>query len=162
MCACTPCSDSPSARCTRANASPACSIEKPNFESAWPVEIFSCVSPRTSGVTRTSTCCSPPRARAPREQTLQALDLVEVVEHDQPNAALQRHAQLGLGLGVAVQHDALGRKARVQREVQLAAGGHVAPQPLLREQRQHRRAGKRLGGEHHVQVLVALAAAGRR
>ena len=82
------------------------------------------------------------RLRAPRspsapvgDQPLQALDLVEVVDHDQPDAVAQRHPQLGLGLGVAVQHDPLGREARVQRQVQLAAGGDVAPQALLREQR---------------------------
>ena len=39
----------------RSIAAGASAIEKPNFESAWPVEIFSCVSPRTSGVTRIST-----------------------------------------------------------------------------------------------------------
>ncbi len=73
-------------------------------------------------------------------QSLQPVDLVEVIDHDQPHARLQRHPQLGFGLGVAVHHDPLGRIAGVQRQVQLARGGHVAPQSLLREQAQHGRA----------------------
>ena len=50
--------------------------------------------------------------RSPRRTSRsQAVDLVEVVDHDQAHAVLQRHAQLGLGLGVAVQHDPLGRES---------------------------------------------------
>jgi hypothetical protein len=59
-----------------------------------------------------------------------------------------------------VDHDALGREARRQRHVQLAARCHVTPQPLAREQREHRAAGERLRGEHHVEVLVSGVAAG--
>ena len=99
-------------------------------------------------------------AGASSRQPLETIDLVEVVDHDQPDARIERHPQLRLGLRVAVQHDPLGREARVQREVQLAAGGHVAPQALLREQREHGGAGERLGGEHHVEVLVARLRAG--
>jgi len=96
------------------------------------------------------------------QQPLQALDLVEVVDHDQPDAVLQGHAQLILGLGVAVQHDPLGREPRVQGQVQLAAGGHVAPQALPREQLEDRRAGERLGGEHHMEGIVPRVAPGLR
>ena len=40
----------------RAIAAGTSAIENPNLESAWPVEIFSCVSPRTLGVTLIRTC----------------------------------------------------------------------------------------------------------
>ena len=89
------------------------------------------------------------------EEVPQAVDLVEVVDHDQGDPLLQGESQLGLGLGVAVHQDALGRKARVQGQMQLAAGGHVAPEGLFGKQRQHRGAGKRLGGEYHAEVLLA-------
>ena len=156
MCAWMPRSESgPTAR-TRSIASGACAIAKPNFESAWPVEIFSWVSPRTSGVTRTSTGCSPPVGeRALGDELLEALDLVEVVDHDRAHAMAHRHAQLRLRLRVAVEDDPLGLEAGDEREMQLAAGGHVAPQPLLGEQAQHRRAGEGLGGEDDVEVGVA-------
>ncbi len=158
MCACSPLNASPSIACTRAIASCACAIEKPNFESAWPVEIFSCVSPRTSGVTRTSTRCSD--AAALGEQPLEPVDLVEVVHHDQPHSEPQGHAELGLGLGVAVQHDPLRPKARRERQVKLASRGDVAPQPLLREHPQDGRAGEGLGGEHDLEVVMARVAPG--
>ncbi len=89
------------------------------------------------------------------QQQREPVDLVEVVDHDQPHPHLERHPQLGLGLGVAVHHDPLGRIARVQRQMQLARGGDVAPQSLPREQAQHGRAGERLGGEHDVEIRVA-------
>ena len=59
-----------------------------------------------------------------------------------------------------MQDDPLGREAGGEREMQLAAGGHVAPQPLLGEQAQHGGAGEGLGGEHDVEVGVAGVAAG--
>ena len=53
-----------------------------------------------------------------------------------------------------------GREAGPQRQVQLAARGNVAPQALLPEELEHRRAGERLGGEHDLEVLVAGVAGG--
>jgi len=97
---------------------------------------------------------APVAALALRDQPAEALDLVEVVDHDQPDAVSQGHAQLGLGLGVAVHHDPLRREAGRQREVQLAAGGGIAPEPLAGEQRQHGGAREGLGGEHDVHVRV--------
>jgi hypothetical protein len=55
-----------------------------------------------------------------------------------------------------VQVDAPGREAGVQRQVQLAARGHVAAQPLLGEQAQDGRAGQRLGGEHDLARSVVM------
>ena len=86
----------------------------------------------------------------------EAVDLIEVVQRDQAHSSAQRHRELGLGLGVAVQHDPLGREARAQGQVQLAAGGHVAPQSLLRKQSEDRRARERLRRKQHIAVGVAL------
>ena len=48
-------------------------------------------------------------------------------------------------------------EAAAQRQRELAAGGDVAGDPLLGEHAVDRRAGKRLGGEQHVEVLRAGA-----
>ncbi len=94
------------------------------------------------------------------EQPSQPVDLIEVVEHNQPDSALERHAQLVLRLGIAVHHDSLGREAGVQRQVKLTPGGHIAPQALLGKQAQHGGAGERLRSEHHPEVLVTRVATG--
>ena len=47
-----------------------------------------------------------------------------------------------------------GSKPPAQRQRQLAAGGHVAGQPLLGEHPVDGGAGERLGGEQHVAVGV--------
>ena len=91
----------------------------------------------------------------PLDELLETIDLVEVVDHDQPDLVLQGHAQLGFGLGVAVHHDPLGRETGVQCQMELTAGGDVAPQALLGEQSQHGGAGKRLGSKHNIEVLMA-------
>jgi hypothetical protein len=54
------------------------------------------------------------------QDRLQSIYLVEVVDRDQGDFRRHRRFQLGDRLGVAVHQDALGRKARVQRQVQLA------------------------------------------
>ena len=138
----------PAARSPRAPAS----IEKPNFESAWPVEIAWCVSPATPGVTRISTSWRAPRSAATRSSRSRSS---KRVEHDVADAGLERLAQLALGLGVAVQVDPRRVEAAAQRERELAAGGDVAGQALLGQHPVDRRAGERLGGEQHVEVVVA-------
>ena len=97
---------------SRSIASRAASIEKPNFESAWPVEIAAWVSPATSGVTRISTSWRRPQLGG---ELRQPLELVEGVDHDVPDAGLQRLAQLGGRLGVAVQVDARRDRSRPRR-----------------------------------------------
>jgi len=94
------------------------------------------------------------------KQPLQPVDLVEVVDGDQADAGAQRHSKLRLGLGVSVEHDSPRRESRRQRKVQLAAGGDVTPEALLREQSQHGNTGKCLRREHHMQIRVARVAAG--
>ena len=95
-------------------------------------------------------------------QPLQAVELVGVVHHDQAHTHPKRRRELGFGLSIAVHHDPLCRVARVQRQVQLPGGGDIAPQALLREEGEHRGAGKRLRGEHDVEVIVALPGAQER
>ena len=89
---CSPTSFSVGDPASRVDRLAAASIEKPNFESAWPVEIAAWVSPATSG-------------RDPDQHVLtaaalggdlgQAPQLVEGVEHHVADSGLQRLAQLG-------------------------------------------------------------------
>lgn len=58
-------------------------------------------------------------------------DLLEGVEHDPPDARLDGPLDLGDGLVVAVEGDALGGHPGVQRGGQLTAGADVEVQPLL-------------------------------
>ena len=74
----------------------------------------------------------------------------------------QGRTQLRVGLGVAMQHQALGGEARAQGQVHLASGGHVAPKPLGGEQLEHGAAGEGLGGEHDLELVVAGVRGGRQ
>src|SRR5262249_55860828 len=76
-------------------------------------------------------------------------------EDDVADAALQRHSQLGLGLVVAVHVDPLRAESRREGEVKLAAGGDVAGKPLLGEDLQGRRAGKRLARVDDLEIAGA-------
>ena len=69
-----------------------------------------------------------PRAALGREP-LEPLEVVERVEHDVPDARLERLAQLLLGLGVAVQVDPGRVESRLQRERELPpeATSHASP-----------------------------------
>ena len=81
---------------------------------------------------------------------LETLDVVQRVEHDVPDPGLERELELGLRLGVAVQVDARWIEAAAQRERELAARGDVTGESLLGEHAVDGGAGKRLGGEQHV------------
>ena len=67
-------------------------------------------------------------------EPFEPLDLVERVDDHVADAGLERLLQLGLGLVVAVHVDPLRLEPAAQRQVQLAAGGDVAGEPLLGEQ----------------------------
>src|SRR5215218_9116784 len=88
-------------------------------------------------------------------EALQPLDVVERVQHDMTNAGVQRLAQLRERLRVAMQVDARWIEAAAQRKRQLSAGGDVAGDPLGGEQLIRGGARERLGGEQHVEVIVA-------
>ena len=134
-------------------------IEKPNFEPAWPVEIFAWVSPRTSGVTRMSTGCgrrgrrARPRRCSSRSRSISSRLSITI----SPTRSAQRRRELGLGLGVAVHHDALGRKAGASARCSSPPEATSHHSPSCGEQLEHRGAGEGLGGEHDREVLVAAA-----
>ena len=71
------------------------------------------------------------------------------------DAGHERLVQLVLGLRVPVQIDARRVKPGFERQVELAAGGHVAAKTLLGEHPVDGGAGERLRGEQHVVVPVA-------
>ena len=71
---------------------------------------------------------------APGCEPFEPLDLVERVDDDVADPGLERGEELGLGLVVAVHVDPRRVEARAERQVQLAAGGDVAGEPLLGEQ----------------------------
>ena len=80
---------------------------KPNFEFAWPVEMWSWVSPRTSGVTRSSTRWRRPSARR------SSLSMSSGCRARSATAGVERHRELGLAAGVAVQRPCA--RARIRR-----------------------------------------------
>ena len=65
------------------------------------------------------------------EQSVGAGDLVEGVEDDAADLAVEGHPQLVGRLVVAVHVDPVGLEARRERDVELAAGGDVDAQPFL-------------------------------
>ena len=89
----------------------------------------------------------------PPAQPLEPVDLVERVDHDVADAALDRHAQLGLGLVVPVHVDPLGGDAGLQGQVQLAARGDVAGEALLVHQPVNRRAREGLARVDDLELL---------
>ena len=93
----------------------------------------------------------------PRRHPLEPLELVERVDDDVADAGVERLAQLVLALVVAVQVDALGRASAPQCQVQLAAGGDVAGEPLLHQQAEGRGARERLARVDDLEVVGARA-----
>ena len=85
-----------------------------------------------------------------RVQAVEPVELVAAVDHDAADALVAGPGQLGVGLVVAVQDEALGRHARGQRDVQLAAGGDVEVHALLVDEPGHRQAQERLAGVAHA------------
>ena len=105
----------------------------------------------------------PGRVGATGGEPLEAVELVEGVDDDPPHSGLDRGAQLVGRLVVAVEHDALGREAGVERHVQLAAGGHVEIEALVAHEPRHRRAEERLARVRdpvaELRSILAAAAA---
>ena len=133
----------------------------PNFESSWPVAMYSWVWAWTPGVMRSST--SGTVTAAAGVEGLEAVELVEAVDDDVAHAGLERHQQLGVALVVAVQRARARRHAGRQDDVQLAAAGDVEQHPLVVGQAGHRPAEERLGrvgGPLVPEGVDGLAAAG--
>src|SRR4051812_38615477 len=93
---------------------------------------------------------------APLEQALAALDLVERVDDQVPDARAGGESDLLVGLVVAVQVDASAVETGPQRRVQLAARGDVDRQALLAEQPAGGGAGERLARVDHLEAIAAL------
>ena len=96
----------------RSMAAGASASEKPNFVSAWPVEMWSCVSPRTSGVTRIITSCVARRRGArggPARRRCRATI--------SPTPRVERLAELAFGLGVAVERDHAPARTPARRAI---------------------------------------------
>ena len=91
---------------------------------------------------------------------LEAVDVVGVVDHDQPDAVLDRERDLLVGLGVAVVDDQRRVDAGLQRGQDLAAAGDVEPEALLDHHALDGGGGERLGGEHDARARPAGAQLG--
>ena len=102
---------------TRSAASRALPFDtvKPNFESSAPVAMYSCVCASTPGVTRTSTRARR-RGRAATSASMRSSSSNESATM-RPTPRVEREPQLGVGLVVAVEHDARRREAGVEREL---------------------------------------------
>jgi hypothetical protein len=107
----------------------------PNFESSCPVRTYSWVWASTPGVTRSSTW----GRETLGVEGVEAVQLVEGVDHDAPTPATPRARSSATRLVVAVEHQPVGRHTGGQRHVELAAGGHVEQHALLVGQAGHGR-----------------------
>ena len=67
-----------------------------------------------------------------RGEFLDALDIAEVIDHDQADPGIEHHAQLGIGLGVAMQEQISTVKTGGQRHHDLASTSNVDTNALLR------------------------------
>ena len=94
--------------------------------------------------------CDPHQHVAAEADAFQPVDLVGGVGDDAADAGVTRHRDLGVALVVAVHHQAFGREAGVEGDVQLATGGDVEVQTLLGHEPRHRRAEERLARVRHV------------
>jgi hypothetical protein len=124
----------------------------PNLEPAWPVAWDACVAASTPGITRT---------RTRGHDALEAVDVVEVVDDDQPDAVPHGQLELLVGLGVTVQHQSGRIGACLQRAQDLAAARDVEVQAFLDHDALNRRGGERLRRERHVRPRPAAAERGQ-
>ena len=80
------------------------------------------------------------RSGTRRGERVEAIELVERIDHDVAHAGGDRHPQLGQRLVVAVQGTRSGRDTGGQRDVEFPSGGDVEQQPLVVREPGHRRA----------------------
>ena len=99
------------------------------------------MSGRTPGVTRTRTSCAHAARGGGR---VERRDLLERVDHEVADAGVEAELDLGGRLVVAVEVDAPRREAGGAGGGQLAAGGDVEREALLRHELAHRPAAERL------------------
>ena len=111
------------------------------MESSWPVATAACVSGRDPGDDAHE------HGLLAAHEPLEAVDVVEVVDHHGADAGFDGALEVLVGLRVAVQVDALRVDARRDRVHELAGPGDVAAQPLLGHRAQAGGTGEGLGGE---------------
>ena len=116
---------------------------KPNFESFWPVRTNSWVWASTPGRDPEQHLGHEPVVGVERGE---AVELVEAVDDDPADAGRAGRPQLVGRLVVAVEHEPVGGHAGGERDVELAAGGHVEVHALLVGEAGHGQAQERLGG----------------
>ncbi|MDT5327935.1 MAG: hypothetical protein QOF25_5087 [Mycobacterium sp.] len=100
-------------------------------------------------------------AGARGHDALEAVDVVEVVDHDQPDPVPHSQLELLVGLGVAVQDQSGRVGAGLQRGQDFTAARNVEVQALLDHHPLNRRAGERLRRERHVHPRPATAERGQ-
>ena len=91
---------------------------------------------------------------------LEPVDVVEVVDHDQADAVLDRQLEFLVGLGVAVQDEPGRIGARLERGQDLAAARDVEVQALFDHHPLNGRARERLRRERHIAARPSAAERG--
>ena len=85
-----------------------------------------------------------------RHDAFQPVDVVEVVDDDEPESVLDRQLELLVGLGVAVHDQSVGIGARLDRGQYLAAARHVEVETFFDHHPLNRGARERFRRERHV------------
>ena len=81
-------------------------------------------------MTRTSTRCTTSYSRG---DPVELVELPRMVDHDQAAARLDRRAQIGVGLVVAVNDHRLGVRPGCERRGQLTLGRHIGTEALAED-----------------------------
>ena len=89
---------------------------------------------------------------APRNECLEPVDVVGVVDDDKTHAVLEGGSDLLVGLGIAVVHDQCGVDPGLDCGADLAASGHVEPESLLDHHPLDGGTREGLGREDHTRV----------
>ena len=82
--------------------------------------------------------------KSTRDERLDAIELVDTVDDEPPDAQLEGKPQLELGFVVPVKHHPLGGKPRSVRDVRLAAGRDVEMKAFFGDEASHRHTQERL------------------
>ena len=123
----------------------------PNFDPSWPGEHVGVRVGRHAGDhAHEHVLCA-----AAGHRRLEPVDVVGVVDHDEPEPTLHGHLDLLAGLGVAVQDQRRRLRAGLQRGDDLARPGDIEPEALLDHHPLDGRARERLRGEHDTRARPA-------
>ena len=95
------------------------------------------------------------------DDAFEAVDVVEVVDHDEPDTVLDRELEFLVALGVAVQHQPGRIGAGLERGEDLATARDVEVQALFDHDPLNGGARERLRGERHVAARPSAAERGQ-